>query len=201
MNNRLSSVLPESTLLIVLGLLVGVILFFSKLANTEDYVLKSDVFFLFLLPPIVLEAGYFLPKRAFFDNIGTILMYAIFGTLFNTVAIGLSLYAFTQYGVGWIGRRINILDCMIFSSLISAVDPVAVLSVFEDIHVNEMLHIIVFGESLLNDAVTVVSLLSSLVQCLKGLLHFKKWWGAGREFRTWGEGGSWVFRIWGGGEG
>ena len=102
----------------------------------------------------MLEAGYFMPARAFFANIGTILMYAVIGTLFNTLTIGFSLYGISVgFDIG-----ISLLECLTFSSLISAVDPVAVLAVFEEIHVNEVLHILVFGESLLNDAVTVVSI-------------------------------------------
>ena len=65
-----------------------------------DYVFTPTVFFTYILPPIMLEAGYFLPKRAFFDNIGAILTYAIAGTIFNALAIGYSLYG--AYLAGWL---------------------------------------------------------------------------------------------------
>ena len=58
---------------------------------------------------------------------------------------------------GLYGFDLPLLDTFLFSALISAVDPVGVLAVFEEIPVNEVLYIVVFGESLLNDAVTVVS--------------------------------------------
>lgn len=68
--------------------------------------------------------------------------------------LGTSLWLCGQSGI--FGVNIPVLDVFLFASLISAVDPVAVLAVFEEIHVNEILYIVVFGESLLNDAVTVV---------------------------------------------
>ena len=154
LNNKLSSVFPESCLLIIFGVALGLILYF---ANVSGYEMDSHVFFVFLLPPIILEAGYFMPTRAFFDNIGTILLFAVIGTLLNTALIGISIYGCGLSGIGAYSLHIQILHCLLFSALLSAVDPVAVLAVFEAVHVNESLHIIVFGESLLNDAVTVVS--------------------------------------------
>lgn len=156
---RLSNVVPESCLLISVGLLVGGIL---KLARDEvPPVLSDRIFFLCLLPPIILDAGYFLPIRPFVENIGTILMFAVVGTLWNAFFVGGLIYGVCQLAQDKYSEinlgNIGILPCLLFGSIISAVDPVAVLAVFEEIHINELLHILVFGESLLNDAVTVVS--------------------------------------------
>ncbi|CAH2221663.1 sodium hydrogen exchanger 1 [Pelobates cultripes] len=82
-------------------------------------------------------------------------MFAVVGTLWNTFFLGSLLYAVCQIGGPQLSN-VNLLANLLFGSIISAVDPVAVLAVFEEIHINELLHILVFGESLLNDAVTVV---------------------------------------------
>ncbi|XP_053311082.1 sodium/hydrogen exchanger 2-like [Spea bombifrons] len=150
---KLHTIVPESCLLILVGLLLGGIIF--AVNEKSPPAMKTDVFFLYLLPPIVLDAGYFLPTRAFFDNAGTIFMYAVVGTLWNAIGIGICLFGICQIEAFGL-LDISLLQCLLFGSLISAVDPVAVLAVFENIHVNEQLYILVFGESLLNDAVTVV---------------------------------------------
>uniref|UniRef100_A0A4W3JG35 Sodium/hydrogen exchanger n=1 Tax=Callorhinchus milii TaxID=7868 RepID=A0A4W3JG35_CALMI len=149
---KLSTIVPESCLLIIIGLLVGGIIFAAN--QRSPPVMSTQVFFLYLLPPIVLDAGYFMPSRSFFGNIGTILWYAVVGTLWNIIGISLSLYGICQI-TSFDLEDITLLQILLFGSLISAVDPVAVLAVFEEIQVNEQLHILVFGESLLNDAVTV----------------------------------------------
>ena len=86
---------------------------------------------------------------------GTILLFAIANTIFNTFCIGLTLWAFNftpLYG----GTEFELLDCLVFASLLSSMDPVAVLEIFIEIQVNDILYIVVFGESLLNDGVVVV---------------------------------------------
>ncbi|XP_042204792.1 probable Na(+)/H(+) antiporter nhx-3 isoform X2 [Homarus americanus] len=152
MTPKLSHVFPESCMLIVLGIVIGLLLFYTQAASVSP--LTADVFFLYLLPPIILDAGYFMPNRLFFDHLGTILVFAVIGTIWNALTIGITMYAISLTGL--FGESIPVLHMFLFSSLISAVDPVAVLAVFEEIHVEEVLYILVFGESLLNDGVTVV---------------------------------------------
>ncbi|GLH04417.1 Sodium/hydrogen exchanger, partial [Gryllus bimaculatus] len=163
---KLSKIFPESCLLIVVGVVIGVLL--NHVGHVNMQPLTPDTFFLYMLPPIILDAGYFMPNRLFFDHLGTILLFAVIGTVWNTVTIGVLIgwsggngidggkYTDERCGLFGDHNTAPVLHVFVFSALISAVDPVAVLAVFEEIHVNEILYIVVFGESLLNDAVTVV---------------------------------------------
>lgn len=165
MTPKLSSICPESVVLMILGVLIGILLFYGGIEKhgaaialdspTFQQPLTPNIFFLYMLPPIVMDAGYHMPNRLFFDNLTSILLHAVLGTIWNALTIGVCLYYCAQTGM--FGVEIPLLDILLFTSIVSAVDPVAVLAVFEEIHVNEVLYILVFGESLLNDAVTVVS--------------------------------------------
>lgn len=153
-SHRFTKVVPESCLLILLGLVLGGIVLIAN--KKQLYQLEPALFFLFLLPTIVGDAGYFMPARLFFDNLGAILTFAVVGTLWNAFCTGFCLYAAKVLNVIDAKVQADLMDFLLFGALISAVDPVAVLAVFEEVHVNDTLFIIVFGESLVNDAVTVV---------------------------------------------
>uniref|UniRef100_A0A3B4AGM0 Sodium/hydrogen exchanger n=1 Tax=Periophthalmus magnuspinnatus TaxID=409849 RepID=A0A3B4AGM0_9GOBI len=152
-NHHVTNVIPESALLICFGFILGGIIWGAD--KVQTFSLTPTVFFFYLLPQIILDAGYFMPNKLFFSNLGGILIHAIIGTCWNAATVGLSLWG-CHVGGAMGDIDIGLLQYLLYGSLLSAVDPVAVIAVFEQVHVNEVLFIMVFGESLLNDGVTVV---------------------------------------------
>lgn len=124
------------------------------LVRYGDYlVFDTEFFFLFLLPPIIFESGYALNGEAFFRNLGKIAYFAFPGTLLGAATFGLGMFALGAAGVS---HSFKFSNAMMFGSIIGATDPVSVLAIFTDLGVEENLFAVVFGESVLNDAVAVV---------------------------------------------
>ncbi|XP_063732110.1 LOW QUALITY PROTEIN: sodium/hydrogen exchanger 6a [Eleginops maclovinus] len=123
-----------------------------------------EVFFNILLPPIIFHAGYSLKRRHFFLNMGSILAYAFLGTVVSCFVIGLVMYGCVvlMKQVGQLGGDFFFTDCLFFGAIVSATDPVTVLAIFNELQVDVDLYALLFGESVLNDAVAVV-LSSSIV--------------------------------------
>ena len=110
-------------------------------------------FFTLLLPPIILDSGYSMKKRHFFRNFGSIVAFAVAGTIISTAVVSLGLLI-----LGWVGLSytLPISEAFMYGSLISAVDPVATLAVFAHVGAPDQLNSILAGESILNDAVAIV---------------------------------------------
>jgi len=146
--------LPESLAIVFLGALIGLCM--KLLPEAESKRIESfspTMFFLVLLPPIIFESGYNLHKGNFFQNIGSIMVFAILGTAISALIVGGGVYLL---GMADIVYKLNFVESFAFGSLISAVDPVATLAIFQALDVDPVLNMLVFGESILNDAVAIV---------------------------------------------
>ena len=112
-----------------------------------------EFFMIWLLPPIIFEAGFNMNASAFFENLGPTIFFAFIGTFASTFVVGGIVYYLGQ--MGWC-YPLGLLASLVFGSLISATDPVTVLAVFQKLGVKVDLFSMVFGESVLNDAVAIV---------------------------------------------
>ncbi|XP_070764553.1 sodium/hydrogen exchanger 7 isoform X1 [Enoplosus armatus] len=123
-----------------------------------------EVFFNILLPPIIFHAGYSLKKRHFFRNLGSIITYAFLGTAISCFVIGNLMYGVVKLMqvVGQLTDKFYYTDCLFFGAIISATDPVTVLAIFNELNADGDLYALLFGESVMNDAVAIV-LSSSIV--------------------------------------
>lgn len=149
--------LPESVVVVFLGGAIGMIINMMSHQNIANWrkeeAFSPTAFFLVLLPPIIFESGYNLHKGNFFQNIGSIMVFAIFGTTISAFVIGAGVYLL---GLADVAYQLSFVESFAFGSLISAVDPVATVAIFHALDVDPVLNMLVFGESILNDAISIV---------------------------------------------
>jgi len=160
--------LPEAGVAVLLGMIAAGIFYAASggsdpeevpedNSNVEwmmtDMKFDFEFFMIWLLPPIIFEAGYNMNRSAFFENIVPTMLYAFLGTLLSTFVVGGGVYF---AGGAGLCHPIGGLASLFFGALISATDPVTVLAVFQALGVKVELFSMVFGESVMNDAVAIV---------------------------------------------
>ncbi|KAF2200613.1 sodium/hydrogen exchanger [Delitschia confertaspora ATCC 74209] len=145
----------ETVLSIFAGMVVGLLLRLTAVESVLG-VVRFDYlkFFNILLPPIILASGYELHQGNFFRHIGTILTFAFAGTFISAVVLGIILYLWTRIPLD--GFQITFVEAMSIGATLSATDPVTILAIFNTYKVEPKLYTIIFGESILNDAIAIV---------------------------------------------
>jgi NhaP-type Na+/H+ or K+/H+ antiporter len=174
----LARIVPEAGMILLVGMIAG---FFVNLtlkgtgdttttssssqagddATASDSVAQGllsfspEAFFLVLLPPIIFNSGYHLRRELFFRHISPIFLLSVVGTTVSAICISCLLQVFVT--LGWSGNfEPRFSELLAFGALISATDPVSTLAVFQEKRVDPHLFYLVFGESVLNDAVGLV---------------------------------------------
>jgi NhaP-type Na+/H+ or K+/H+ antiporter len=161
--------LPEAGGCILVGSVVGAVL----TMQLPDYQMNlgtfnPDLFLYILLPPIIFHASLSIDKKKFRFYLFPIMMFAVVGTIISAVITGFSVHYLTKV-IGFVTTTIPLLDSMIYGALISSIDPVAVLSIMHSMGISDtdMLFVLVFGESILNDGVSI-AMFESLTMHLDG---------------------------------
>ncbi|KAG0266904.1 monovalent cation:H+ antiporter, CPA1 (nhx1) [Linnemannia exigua] len=152
---RKITAIHETVISIMTGMIVGFIIRVAPGRMVQDMVtFKHTYFFNLLLPPIILNSGYEMKQARFFRNLGSILTFAFVGTFISALVVGILVYLLSLTGLE--SLQLSFLDSMIFGSVLSATDPVTILAIFNQLKVDPKLYSVIFGESILNDAVSIV---------------------------------------------
>ncbi|XXG80266.1 hypothetical protein AAC387_Pa09g1180 [Persea americana] len=100
----------------------------------------------------IVDCCFSLAPKPFFSNFGAIVTFAILGTFIASIVTGILVYL---GGLVFLMYKLPFVECLTFGALISATDPVTVLSIFQELGTDMNLYALVFGESVLNDAMAI----------------------------------------------
>ena len=143
--------LPYTLALVLTGVLLG----FVDLPALSGVHLSADVLMLLLLPALLFEAAFHIDWVEFRRDAFPILLLALVGVLVSMLVTGGLLYLLI--GSTGLVPGFTLSEAFVFGALIAATDPVSVLAIFRELGVTRRLYLLVEGESLLNDGVSVVA--------------------------------------------
>ncbi|CAB4316007.1 unnamed protein product [Prunus armeniaca] len=143
----------ESITALLIGVCTGiVILLISRGKSSHLLVFSEDLFFIYVLPPIIFNAGFQVKKKQFFVNFITIVMFGAIGTLISFCIISLgATQIFKKLDIG----SLEIGDYLAIGAIFAATDSVCTLQVLNQDE-TPLLYSLVFGEGVVNDATSVV---------------------------------------------
>ncbi|KAH7517132.1 sodium/hydrogen exchanger 2 [Ziziphus jujuba] len=145
--------MTESVTALVIGLCSGIIILLTTEGKSSRLLLfNEEFFFIYLLPPIIFNAGFQVKKKQFFRNFITISLFGAVGSLISFVIIWLgTLQLFKSLDIGFL----EVKDYLALGAIFSATDSVCTLQVLNQDE-TPLLYSLVFGEGVVNDATSVV---------------------------------------------
>lgn len=147
LSKRLSK-LPLTIALVLIGIVLAQLAdIVPVLSVIADFELSPDLVLFVFIPTLIFESAFNLDARQVGRNILPILTLAVPGLILSTAIIGVFMWLVTPF---------DLIVSLLLGAILSATDPVAVISIFKQLGVPERLTVLVEGESLFNDATSLV---------------------------------------------
>jgi len=147
-------VIPYPILLVIGGLVLGLI------PGVPTLRLDPDVVFLVFLPPILWSAAYFTSWRDFRSNLRPITLLAVGLVLATTAAVAVVAHIWLP-GLGWAGA-------IALGAIVSPPDAVSATAVAKRLGLPHRVVTILEGESLVNDATTLILYRAAVMAAVSG---------------------------------
>ncbi len=139
--------IPYTVLLVVVWLLLVPIAKTDFFWFINHFKLTPEILFFVFLPVLLFESSYNINYREMIKNWKTIWALSVVWLIISSLVIALGLF----YLLPFVWFPIPFIVCLLFWTLISATDPVAVLAIFRNIWAPRRLALIFEWESLFND--------------------------------------------------
>ncbi|XP_018622479.1 sodium/hydrogen exchanger 3-like [Nicotiana tomentosiformis] len=142
----------ESITALVIGLsAAGITRLTTNRKSSHLLEFDEQLFFVYVIPAIIFNAGFQVKMKHFFRNLGTIVLFGVLGTLisFGVISFGAWLL------LGKLDTGLELRDYLAIGAIFSATDSVCTLQVLDQDE-TPLLYSLVFGEGVVNDATSVV---------------------------------------------
>ena len=123
--------------------------FFLQILKQFDF---SSILLDFMLSFLLFAGAFHIKYDDLKESKIPVLLFSTLSVLISTVIIGYAMYFLLQA----FGIEMKLIYCLLFGSLISPTDPIAVLSILKKAGIPKKLETKIAGESLFNDGVAVV---------------------------------------------
>lgn len=141
--------LPFTIILVLVGMAISALVarYPETLGVLGKLEISPDLILFVFLPTLIFESTFNMDVQRLRQNLGPVLALAAPGLLISTALIG---------GIVSLATGLPLIASLLLGAILSATDPVAVIALFKQLGAPKRLVVLVEGESLFNDATSIV---------------------------------------------
>ncbi len=157
------SFLPYTVSLLIIGIILGILvrmgIFGHSLASMSEAVkwagnIDPHLILYVFLPTLIFEAAFAMDVHTFKKSFANASIMAIPGIIIALILTAALMMLLNEWNIGLSGWGWAL--ALLFGTVISATDPVAVVALLKDLGASKKLGTLIEGESLLNDGTAIV---------------------------------------------